>query len=206
MLRIGLTGGIGCGKTTVAAYFAELAIPIIDADIIARELVEPNQPALQEIINHFGDTCLSSNGQIDRAKLRQLIFANSTAKECLEAILHPKIYQAIHAKIEQLNADNVSDYCIICLPLLFETNTLARSLIDRVLVVDCSVDEQISRVKKRDNITEDTLYTIIASQVSRDFRRHAADDLIDNTQASSPLKLQVQRLHTLYISLSTARI
>ena len=147
MLKIGLTGGIGCGKTTVAEVFGQFKTPVIDADEIAHQLVALGQPALAQIQREFGADVLNPDGSLNRKQLRELIFSNGKQKQKLEAILHPLVYQTIQADVKQLDAP----YCIICIPLLFETNMT--HLVDRTLVVDCSVETQIERIRKRDNMT-----------------------------------------------------
>ena len=168
MLKIGLTGGIGCGKTTTSTLFEQLNIPIIDADTIAHQLVEIGKPALSEIVLAFGSDIINIDGSLNRKKLSQLIFSDSLQKQKLEAILHPKIYQAIQTAVEALD----SAYCIISIPLLFETNMIA--LVDRILVIDCPVESQIERVQKRDGLPLAQIQAIINSQVSRTFRRSHA--------------------------------
>jgi dephospho-CoA kinase len=197
MLKIGLTGGIGSGKTTVAKLFAELLVPIIDADEIAHELVKPEQPALERIKQVFGVKFISSDGSLDRKKMRDCIFSDDLAKQKLEAILHPLVYASILSKVEQLN----TSYCIICIPLLFETNMEHSA--DRILVIDCPVEQQLERVKKRENMTTEQIQSIINSQIAREMRVARADDIIDNTKTEANLIQQVSTLHRLYTSLST---
>ena len=199
MLKIGLTGGIGCGKTTVAKIFEQLKIPVIDADDIAHQLVAVGQPALARIQQEFGPELLNSDGSLNRKMLRELIFSDPKQKQKLEAILHPLVYQAIAAELEQLN----TPYCIICIPLLFETNMT--HFVDRILVVDCSVETQIERVLRRDNMTMARIQSIIDSQVSRAFRKAQADDLIDNPETDDRLAEKVKKLHNFYLSLSTCQ-
>ncbi|MBF6647217.1 dephospho-CoA kinase [Methylobacter sp. BlB1] len=198
MLKIGLTGGIGCGKTTVARLFAELGSPVIDADQIAHQLVAKGQPALAQIALQFGADILTPDGSLNRARLREAVFSDPARKQNLEAILHPLVYQSIQAELERLDAS----YCIIAIPLLFETNMA--HFVDRVLVVDCPVEIQIARVRKRDQLTLDRIQSIIDSQVSRDFRKSHADDLIDNSESDYRLAEQVKKLHNLYLSLSAS--
>jgi dephospho-CoA kinase len=196
MLKVGLTGGIGSGKTTVAKVFASLNIPVIDADEIAHRLVEKGQPALAQIQQEFGTDILNPDGSLNRKKLGERIFSDPEQKQKLESILHPIIYKTIQSEIEQLNAP----YCIICIPLLFETGMV--HFVDRVLVVDCPVEMQIERVKNRDNLTVEKIQSIINSQASREFRKEKADDLIDNTVTDYRLAEQVKKLHNSYLSLS----
>ena len=199
MLKVGLTGGIGCGKTTIAKVFAQLNIPVIDADEIAHRLVAIGQPALAQIEQEFGADILSPDGSLNRKKLRELIFSDPKQKQKLESILHPLVYQSIQAELRQLNAP----YCIICIPLLFETNMTC--LVDRVLVVDCPVETQIERIRKRDNMTIERIQSIIDSQVSRTFRKSQANDVIDNSECDDRLAEAVKKLHNSYLSLSASR-
>lgn len=196
MLKIGLTGGIGSGKTTVARLFAELDIPIIDADEIAHQLVEKDQPALSLIAQNFGSDILTADGTLNRAYLSDLVFSDSKKKQQLEAILHPLVYQSIESAVEKLN----SPYCIICIPLLIETDMTPS--VDRVLAVDCPVEIQIERVRNRDSLPLEKILAIIASQVSRTARIAIADDLIDNSKTESGLAEQVKKLHNLYLHLA----
>jgi dephospho-CoA kinase len=197
MLKIGLTGGIGCGKTTVAQLFAALNVPIIDADEIAHCLVKPGQPALEQIKKLFGAAFVTAEGSLDRRKMRDCIFSDNHAKKNLEAILHPMVYTAIQSKIKQLTVP----YCIICVPLLFETNMMA--IADRILVVDCPVETQLERVKKREDMAVEKIQAIIDSQIAREIRLLKADDIIDNAETGAKLDQQVNTLHHLYTSLST---
>ncbi len=199
MLKVGLTGGIGCGKTTVAKIFAQLNIPVIDADEIAHRLVAIGQPALAQIHQEFGADILSPDGSLNRKKLGELIFSDPKQKQKLESILHPLVYQAIEAELRLLNAP----YCIISIPLLFETNM--SHFVDRILVVDCAVETQIERVRSRDNLTVERIQSIIDSQASRNFRIEQADDLIENSGTDDKLAERVKKLHNLYLSLSTCR-
>lgn len=199
MLKVGLTGGIGCGKSTVAALFAALNVPILDADVIAHRLVEPGQPALWQIQQAFGDGILNPDASLNRHQLRELVFSDVEKKQKLEAILHPLIYQTLQTELEQLAAP----YCLICIPLLFETGMTA--FVDRVLVIDCPVEIQLQRVKQRDKLTEARIQSIIDQQVPRSFRKAHADDLIDNSAADDRLAEQVKKLHNLYLSLSSCQ-
>ena len=199
MLKIGLTGGIGCGKSTVAEIFGQFRTPVIDADEIAHRLVAVGQPALAQIQQKFGADALNPDGSLNRGLLRELIFSDGKQKQKLEAILHPLVYQTIQAEVKQLDAP----YCIICIPLLFETNMA--HLADRTLVVDCSIKTQIERLEKRDNMTVERIQSIIDSQVSRDFRKAHANDLIDNSETNDRLAEAVKKLHNFYLSLSTCQ-
>lgn len=196
MLKVGLTGGIGCGKTTVARHFEHLKIPVIDADQIAHQLVAIGQPTLIRIQEEFGSDVFNPDGSLNRKKLGELIFSDPQKKHRLESILHPLIYQSIQAELEYLD----SPYCIICIPLLLETKMTR--FVDRILVVDCPVETQIERVRKRDNLAVERIQSIIDSQVSRSFRIAQANDLINNTETDDRLAEEVKKLHNLYLSLS----
>ncbi len=176
MLKVGLTGGIGCGKSTVARIFADLNVPVLDADKIAHRLVEKGHPALTHIQQAFGTAILNPDGSLNRKNLRELVFSDLKQKQKLESILHPLIYKTLQAELEQLPA---APYCIISIPLLFETGMT--HFVDRILVIDCPVETQIERVKVRDSLSLERIQSIIDSQVSRAFRKAQADDLIDNS-------------------------
>jgi dephospho-CoA kinase len=195
MLRIGLTGGIGCGKTTVADLFAVKGIPVVDADLVARELVEPGQPALSAIVARFGPDILSA-GRLDRARLRQIVFADPEQRLWLESLLHPRVYEGMRQRIATLAAP----YGILVIPLLLETQ--GRDFVDRVLVVDCPEDVQRGRVKTRDHLDEAAVDRILAAQLSRAARLAAADEVISNAADPDELAVQVDRLHRLYLALS----
>jgi len=196
MLKIGLTGGIASGKSTVCQLFSKYGIPIIDADIIARQLVEPDQTAYNEIINVFGTQACLSNGELDRQYLRQLIFSDDGAKQQLEAILHPRIRQQL---IQQSDIQH-SAYCILAIPLLIESNMT--SLVDRVLVIDIDETHQLNRLCKRDAISAPDAQLIINSQASRQQRLANADDIISNNHSAQQLEEIVANLHNKYLSLS----
>jgi len=194
-LRIGLTGGIASGKSTVAELFSGLGVPVIDTDIIAREVVLPGQPALAEIRDAFGDTVFE-DGVLNRAAMRQQIFSNNDVKRRLEAILHPRIRQET---IEQANASG-GDYQLIVVPLL--TESPLRDYVDRILVVDCDVETQIARLLARDAETEDQARRILATQASRDERLAIADDVIHNDTSIEAMSSQVSALHDTYLRLA----
>jgi len=193
---IGLTGGIGCGKTAVTDCFSALGVPIIDADTVAREVVQPDQPALQEITTEFGKNALETDGSLNRSWLREHIFSNPSAKIRLEAILHPRIRAEMRRQLDMI----VAPYAIFSIPLLLETGQ--DKTVDRVLVVDCAPEVQISRVTQRDKATEEQTRAIIASQIDRYSRLAAADDVIDNSGQLSDLQPQVMALHQKYLKLA----
>ena len=196
-LVIGLTGGIGSGKTTITNYFSELGVEIIDADVIAREVVTVNSPALKAIVNHFGNDYLLADGQLNRALLRSRIFSHEADKLWLNKLLHPLIRNNI---VKQTKAAK-SEYCILVAPLLIENNLL--ELVDRVLIVDISEITQISRTLLRDSSSEQEVRAIIASQTSRTTRVNVADDIINNDDSPlSEIKTAVLSLNEKYFALT----
>ena len=197
MLKIGLTGGIGCGKSTAVNYLQSLGIPVIDADLIARTVVEPGQPALQQIAQTFGETILNQNGSLNRGLLRETVFNNTEQLAKLEAILHPLIKKSIINKINEYKAHA---YIIVDVPLLFEKNYT--KLFDRVLVIDCLPDQQKQRVKQRDGSTEGVIESIMQTQINRDKRLSLADDILKNTTSVEDLYQQINCLHIKYLALS----
>lgn len=199
MLKVGLTGGIGCGKTTVCRLFAELGVPVVDADLIARRLVEPGEPALKAIVQTFGADMLKTDGSLDRPKLREAIFADPEQRRRLDAIMHPRVYARIAADVAALH----SDYCLIAVPLLLESKN--PYVVDRILVVDCPQPVQIERVVTRDKLSAEQAQAIVASQMPRLERLARADDVIDNSAGPELLAEQVKSLHNSYIFLATAR-
>ncbi len=196
MLRIGLTGGIGSGKTTVADMFANHGVPVIDADEIARALVAPYQPAYDEIIDAFGRDIVDGDGNIDRDKLRRLVFDDTQRRRELEAILHPRVRTEIHHQSVELDAP----YCIIVIPLLIEADHL--DLVERVLVVDLDEEKQVHRVGARSGLSEAEVRQIIAAQIERSERLRHADDVIDNNADMASLEAQVEKLHRRYLALA----
>lgn len=197
MLVIGLTGGIGSGKSTVAEMFAGLGVPVIDADVITRELTRPQQPAFQEIVQAFGEEILDAQGLLDRRRLRTLIFSDERRRRQLEAILHPRVYAEIRARVERLGK---CDYCIVVIPLLVETG--GSTQLDRILVVDTPESLQRQRVAQRDQAAATEIDAILARQANRAQRLQAADDIIRNDQGLSELRTQVLRLHDIYRTLA----
>ncbi|NOV31368.1 dephospho-CoA kinase [Methylomonas sp. ZR1] len=199
MLKIGLTGGIGSGKSTVCRLFAEFGVPIVDADLIARQLVEPGQPALSMIARSFGQQMLNQDGSLNRARLRDAVFTDADKKRELDGIMHPLVYGKIAEDVRELTAD----YCIIAVPLLLESKN--PYVVDRVLLIDCPVDLQIARVTARDKLTRQQVQAIIDSQMSRPERLSKADDVIKNIAGPEQLAEQVKRLHNSYTLLATVR-
>ena len=195
-MRVGLTGGIGSGKSTVKKYFDELGVPTADADEISRRITRPGQAAFDEVVALFGRECRDEAGNLNRRYLREVIFAAPALKQELEAIIHPRVRAEIQKFINQVNYS----YCIICIPLLLETG--GQATMDRVLVVDTPEELQIARVSRRDNANEEQTRSIINSQISREERLHYAHDIIVNDGNISDLKNKVMNLHDKYIGLS----
>ncbi|UTV28091.1 dephospho-CoA kinase [Photobacterium atrarenae] len=193
---VGLTGGIGSGKSTVADLFARYHIDIIDADIIAREVVEPGTPGLQAIVDKLGSDILLTDGTLDRAKLRQAIFNDSTLKHWLNNLLHPLIREKMQAEIRQAR----SPYCLLVIPLMVENNLQAMA--HRLLVVDVEEDVQIARTRQRDQVDAAHVRKILAAQATRQERLEAADDVITNNGGSTELEAAVSALHQQYLPLS----
>ncbi len=198
MFAVGLTGGIGSGKSTVAELFAELGVPVIDTDIIARELTAPGGVALGEIHALFGDAVMQADGTLDRAALRHRIFADAPARRQLEAILHPRIRQQVELALAALEAP----YALIVIPLLVETGGY-REVLNRVLLVDCPEAMQIARVMARSGLSRDEVKAILAVQAGRAERLAVADDVIVNTATPEALRAEVAALHRRYLALST---
>ncbi|GAB4355310.1 MAG: dephospho-CoA kinase [Methylohalobius sp. ZOD2] len=198
MLKIGLTGGIGSGKSTVARLFEQHGIDVIDTDRIARKLVAPGQPALTAIVQTFGPKILQDDGRLNRTELRRQVFQDPEAKKNLEAILHPRVFTEMNRQADLCR----SPYCILAIPLLVETDALHR--VDRVLVVDCPEQIQIERVQHRDGLSDNMIRRILASQATRRERLQAADDVIVNDGDLDQLERQVDELHRFYLQLSHA--
>lgn len=196
MLKIGLTGGIASGKSAVCELFAGLSIPIIDADLIARQLVKPDEQAYSEIVNLFGQDILQTNDQLNRSKLGELMFSDQLAKQQLEAILHPKIRQQLILQGQQCQ----TPYCIFAIPLIIESNM--EDLVDRILVVDLNVKRQLQRLQNRDDISLSQAQLIIDAQCDRKQRLASADDIIDNNGIANTLSEQVETLHKKYNDLA----
>lgn len=196
MLKIGLTGGIGSGKTMVANLFCDKSVPLIDADVIAHSLVESTEPAFAEIVNYFGQGIIDKRGCLDRTKLRGIVFDSPKHKKALEAILHPLVFEEMTAQVKKLSAR----YCILSIPLIIESGR--QDFVDRILVVDCPVKFQILRVKLRDNFDKQQVRRIIDTQSSRWEKLQTADDVIVNDSALAKLSQQVDPMHQLYLSIS----
>jgi len=196
MLRIGLTGGIGSGKSTVAQMFAARNVPLIDTDELARELAEPGQAGHAEIVEQFGADMLDAAGRLDRAKMRARVFADPTERRRLENILHP----AIRAETQRRLEHTAAPYAIVAVPLLVETGF--DDLVDRVLVVDCTEALQIHRTAARSGLAAAEIQRVMAAQASREQRLARADDVIENNAGLAELEQQVARLHAQYLALA----
>lgn len=197
MLRIGLTGGIGSGKSTVSELFAELGAPIIDTDRIAHELTAPGTAILKRIAELFGNHVLNSDGSLNRARLRELIFADPSRREQLERLLHPLIQD----RALQLMRQSTGPYCILVVPLLLEKNW--HVMVDRILVVDAPPELQLTRTLQRDGRPAMEVRAIIAAQISREQRLAAADDVLVNDADRAKLAAAVEALHRKYLQLTT---
>ena len=197
MFAVGLTGGIGCGKTTVANQFAELGATLVDTDEIAHALTAPGGAAMGALIDEFGPGFATAEGALDRARMRELVFTDGAAKQRLEAILHPRIRDAALAAA----AIASGRYVIFVVPLLIESGTW-RARVDRVLAIDCPEQVQIARVMARNGLTEEQVRAIMANQVTRAERLAAADDVIANDGPLSTLTPQITRLHAQYLAFS----
>lgn len=199
-LIIGLTGGIGSGKSTVAALFAEHGAGIIDTDAIAHRLTQADGEAITAIRAAFGNDYLTGDGTLNRAKMRALVFSDAAAKQQLEQILHPMIFEQTKMQLRQLQA---RPYVIIVVPLLPESRTF-RQLVQRVLVVDCDENSQVARVIERSRMAEEEVRTIITRQTPRADRLRLADDIISNDAGLGSLARQVAALHERYSSAQSA--
>lgn len=197
MLKIGLTGGIGSGKSKVTEFFTRLGVPVIDADVIARALTFKNSQVIQAITQHFGAEVIDSEGKIIRSKLRDIIFSNNQERIWLEQLLHPIIIKEMQQQAE----NNTFAYCILVAPLLFES-ALMQQWLDRVLVVDAPEARQIEFTMQRDKVSQDHVRKIMQSQLSREERLERADDVIVNDADLNNLFEKVQKMHQFYIKLS----
>lgn len=197
---VGVTGGIGSGKSTVADLFAELGVTVVDADVIARAVVAPGEPVLDAIGAYFGPEVITQDGHLDRALMRQRIFENSADRHWLEALLHPLIRE----RMVEACHNALSPYCLLVVPLLVE-NKLS-DLCQRVLVVDASPEVQVARSVRRDSSNEAQIKAMMATQASREQRLSAADDVLDNNDCDIvELKAAVWQLHKQYLALAVRR-
>lgn len=201
MFTVGLTGGIGSGKSTVADLFAELGVPVIDTDLIARQLTAADGEALKEIRDTFPDAVMRADGTLDRAVLRRIVFSDAAARKQLEAILHPRIRREVEHRLKLLH----SPYAMIVIPLLVETNDY-RDLLNRVLVVDCTEAQQIERTMARSLLSREEVVAILAAQASREQRLAVADDVLTNMATPESLRTEVSMLHQRYLNCAAGRL
>ena len=195
MLIIGLTGGIGSGKSVASDKFASLGITVVDADVASRTVVEPGMPALKELESHFGSEIIADDGQLDRTKLREIIASDAEERKWLESVLHPRIGEQITKEI----SESSSPYTIFVAPLLLETNS--DNMCSRVLVVDVAEEVQIQRTIKRDQMLGEQIEKIVAAQMSRKERLEKADDVLENAGTIRELQDQVEELHHKYLEM-----
>jgi len=204
MLNIGLTGGVASGKSMVSRYFEQLGIPVIDTDIISKQLVEPGQSALTEISRIFGYEIIDKNSKLKRKLLREIIFKSPSKRQQLEAILHPKIQAVVLQELalleQQNNTTQKIPYCIIVIPLLFESKLTYP--IDKILLIDCSEQQQIERTMLRDTVTREQALAIINNQASRTERMEKAHDIINNNTDIDSCFSQIHQIHDNYLKLS----
>jgi dephospho-CoA kinase len=196
---VALTGGIASGKTLISDEFAKLGVLVIDTDLIAHEIVEPGQPALQEIKETFGSGIIDAHGRLKRSELRALIFSDPEARKKLESILHPRIRQEVGKAIAKVS----SAYCILVIPLLAEKG--AYPYIDRILVVDVGPETQISRLMARDKSSRKKAEQALASQAGREQRLKIADDILDNSGSPEQARREVAQLNLKYLQLAKNR-
>lgn len=193
---VGVTGGIGSGKSTICREFAALGAPVVDTDEVAREVVAPGTPGLAAVVAEFGQEVLSPNGELDRRRLRSMVFADDHRRRILESLLHPLIRQGTDAHVRVA----AYPYCLVCIPLLIERGGGNR--VDRVLVIDCPPELQIARVMARDSLTAPEVEAIIRTQASRAARLAAADDVIENIGDVERVQAQIMALHRQYLDLA----
>jgi len=193
MLTIGLTGGIASGKSTVARYFEARGVEVIDADEISRQVVAPGEAALNAIVDHFGNDIVDAEGNLNRARLREIVFNNVDERRWLEELLHPLIHAVVRRRLENCN----SPYCLLMSPLLLETEQ--HQLVDHVLVVDVSPQTQLQRALARDGSNRKTIEAIISAQKPRQDRLAFATDIINNAGTQDELEAEVEKLHAKYL-------
>ena len=195
MYVVGLTGGIGCGKSEAARVFAKLGVPVVDVDLIARQLTQPGEETLSEIIEIFGKDYLLPDGNLDRSKLRDKVFIDTAARKDLEAIIHPVIHERA---LNELEANKDTPYQVLAISLLFE-NQRYKDVVTRSLVMDCSEQLQVERTMKRSGLTEEIVRGIMGAQVSRAIRLKMADDVIVNEGSLEELAQKVEDMHKKYM-------
>lgn len=196
VLRVGLTGGIASGKSTVSTAFTQLGVPVIDADEVAREVVAPGTPGLQAVVRRFGEQVLDPAGALNRGALRAMIFQDPQARRDLEAILHP----LIRHRMDTLAEATTGPYVVMAIPLLVEGGPSDR--VDRILVVDTDESAQVQRVQTRDHVDEAQARAILAAQASRAQRLSVADDVLENRGSVAELRQAVEKLHSRYLQLA----
>jgi dephospho-CoA kinase len=197
MLKVGLTGGVASGKSTVAAEFARLGVPVVDADRIAHELTAPGKPGLSALRTTLGDEILDPRGNLDRGRMRRRLFSDAVLRKRVEALLHPLIIEALARELDTAQGA----YCVAVIPLLVESSA-ARALMDRVLVVDCSEQVQMTRLMSRDGENEAGAHAMLAAQADRTRRLAAGDDILVNEDGLAQLQNAVHRLHAFYLEIA----
>ena len=198
MLKIGLTGGIGSGKTVTAEIFKQLGVPVIDADLIAHQITAPGSECLDEIRNKLGSSFITPDQELDREKLANYVFRHPDKKNVLENILHPRIRQRMLHEVQALDE---AVYVILVVPLLFETDFI--ELVDRVLVVDAEEPARIRRVKVRDSRSEEQIRSILKTQLDQSIKAGRADDVLDNNGTLEQLQSSVEKLHNKYLGIAS---
>ena len=201
MLRVGLTGGIGSGKTTVSQRFEALGVPVIDTDLLAREVVEPGEPALDRLVAVFGEDILRNDGRLNRERLREMAFADPAAKQALESIVHPAIRERMRVRLEDLESRDVP-YCVVVVPLLVETDF--QEMVDRVLVVEAQRERRIGWVMERTGMTRAEVERIMDSQATSEERLRVAHDIVHNDGSLRELEKKVDQLHAKYLESPTS--
>ncbi len=202
MLTVALTGGIASGKTAVSNAFSDLGVPVVDADVLSRQAVEPESPGLKAITKRFGQSVIDSDESLNRKALRQIVFNDAQSRKDLEAIVHPEVRRLTEEALHKHRLDN-APYCIVVIPLLVETNQ--HDKYDHVVVVDVSEETQLERVTSRDGSTTQQAQKILASQATREQRLAVADSVISNTGTLEELHVQVKALHRQLRDIAAAR-
>ena len=200
-MLVGLTGGIGCGKSTAVDAFRALGVAVIDADKISKDLVQAGKPAFKEIVKEFSHEILNTDGELDRIKLKERVFSDPTELKRLEAIIHPNVRREIKRQIATVEKQT-SPYILVDIPLLIEKDYM--DMFDRIIVVDCTTEQQIQRVKQRDNLNDTIIKSIIKKQATREKRLNAATDILNNTSSILALEKQIKLLHKSLLNLSKA--
>ncbi|MGA9854412.1 MAG: dephospho-CoA kinase [Gammaproteobacteria bacterium] len=197
MLKVGLTGGIACGKSTAAAEFARLGVPVVDADVLARELTSPGGQGLKQLVGELGEQILDSQGRLERRRLRRRLFMDAAVRARVEAILHPLVMHKLRAALSAIKAP----YAVAVIPLLTE-NPQARALVDRVLVVDCPEATQLSQLMSRDGESTEFAHAMVGAQAGRERRLASGDDILNNNGGVAELIGSVHKLHELYLDIA----